>query len=163
MHTRLRSCAAAAMRRDFVSEEAAPEEVVPPPVPTAYPSYPAPQRTTCSVIHQKAAQGELLWVKAALDAGADIGDREGLVRPARGPPRLPLHTRRIAPRAARRRVPTQRLRLGAAGPARRGGMHAVCRLAARHARCGGYGRAGAIEITTAAPPFPCFCSGVVRC
>ena len=74
------------MRRDFVSEEAAPEEAPPAPAPTAYPPYPAPQRTGASVIHQKAAQGELLWVKAALDAGADIGDREGLVRPARARP-----------------------------------------------------------------------------
>jgi hypothetical protein len=69
------------MRRDVSTTEAAPEPATAPAaLPAAWPAYPAPRRATESVIHQKAKQGELLWVKAALDAGADIGDREGPVR-----------------------------------------------------------------------------------
>jgi hypothetical protein len=33
---------------------------------------------TSSVLHHKAAAGELLWIKAALDAGADLHDQGGL-------------------------------------------------------------------------------------
>jgi hypothetical protein len=49
------------------------------------PAQPPPQRLTSSLIHQKAEGGELLWIKAALDAGADIHDRGGMVRAPRAP------------------------------------------------------------------------------
>lgn len=84
------------MRRDFVNAEVEAEaQAAPPAPPAAWPAYPAPRRAAESVIHQKAKQGELLWVKAALDAGADIGDREGPVRGAFVAPSA-LHARRMA-------------------------------------------------------------------
>ena len=72
------------MRRDIAElPEPEAEAEAPPAPPAAFPAYPPPQRaTSVGVIHQKAELGELLWVKAALDAGADIGDREGKVRAA---------------------------------------------------------------------------------
>lgn len=149
----------AAMRRALLVDDAAPEEMVeeapPAAVSLAWPQYPEPDDDKeSSTIHQKAELGELLWVKAALDAGADIGDRQSPVR-ARGWQRNAAN----ACMGARRVLCQRTRRRNAAGRGRPGREAVRGRVTRRLGRLGASARSVA---RAHAPPY-CACVDAPLC